>query len=121
MDHLKMLLLAILLNSVAAAETSTSLKAPLNNPNEQIIELSITDLGFQPSIVNADPDKSIVLTVTRKTKNFCTKSISILAQKIHHKLPLNKPIQIKLGKVEPGEIKLDCVPEIKETGLIYVK
>ena len=96
-------------------------KSAVAKPNEQIIELSITDLGYQPSIVNADPDKLIVLKVTRKTKALCVKSLKVSGQHIHRKLPLNKPVLIRLGKVEPGEIKLGCLPELKESGLIYVK
>ncbi len=121
MVQLNLLLLLVLTSFEVFSKTPSPPKAAEVNPNEQIIELSITELGYQPSIVNADPDKLVTLKVTRKTNALCAKSLVILTQKIHRKLPLNQPVLIKLGQIEPGEIKLGCNPEIKESGLIYVK
>ena len=122
MYHLKKTIFFLIFSISAFSKTTlVPRKSTIVKPNEQIIELSITDLGYQPSIVNADPDKVVVLKVTRKTKALCAKSLKVLGQNIHRKLPLNKPVLIHLGKVEPGEIKLGCLPELKESGLIYVK
>ena len=89
--------------------------------DQQIIELSVNERGFFPNIIQADPGKPVVLKITRVTKDTCATSISLPAQKIKRKLPLNKTVTILVGPLERGEVKFGCVSSLNEGGIIYVK
>lgn len=100
---------------------STLSTQALEKSNNQIIELAVTEKGFQPSVIHANPDQDIVLKITRKTKDTCATSIEIPAKKIKRKLPLNKTVSIKIGKLDHGEIKFGCAMNRMQNGFIYVK
>jgi plastocyanin domain-containing protein len=73
-----------------------------------VVELKVTEKGFEPSSVDVKPGVPVVLKVTRKTDSTCATQIKIKSKNIKENLPLNKPVTIALGKLEKGEIRFAC-------------
>lgn len=48
---------------------------------KQVIELSVTEKGFEPSTVNVKPQVPVTLKITRKTDSTCATKIQIPAKK----------------------------------------
>ncbi len=86
----------------------------------QIVELQVTEKGFEPSSVDVKPGVPVVLKVTRKTDSTCATKIKIQSKNLKKDLPLNKPVTIVLGKLEKGEIRFGCGMDMV-TGNIIVK
>jgi len=75
---------------------------------DQVVELQVTEKGFEPSSVDVTPGVPVVLKVTRKTDSTCATQIKIQSKNIKKDLPLNKPVTIALGKLDKGEIRFAC-------------
>lgn len=89
--------------------------------NSQVVELSVTEKGFEPSTVDVGPGKSVTLNITRKTDSTCAVQVQIPSKKIKKALPLNQVVSIELGKLEKGEIRFGCGMNMMEGGKILVK
>ncbi len=87
----------------------------------QIVNLHITEKGFEPNSVDAKPNVPVVLNVTRKTDSTCATQIQIPSKKIKKELPLNKTVSINVGKLEKGEIRFGCGMNMMEGGKIFVR
>lgn len=74
----------------------------------QIIQLRVTEKGFEPNQIDVKPGTKVTLNVIRETDSTCATAIQISAQKIKKELPLNKAVQIDLGKLEKGKIRFAC-------------
>lgn len=75
---------------------------------DQIIELQVTEKGFEPGTIDVKPGSSVTLKITRKTDATCATSVQISSKKIKKDLPLNRTVDIALGKLEKGEIRFAC-------------
>ena len=89
-------------------------------PKARVIELTVTEKGFEPSTVDVEPGTPVVLKVTRKTDSTCATQIKIDSKKITKDLPLNKTVSIDIGKLEKGEIRFGCGMDMI-TGKIFVR
>jgi plastocyanin domain-containing protein len=85
---------------------TTGFAAP--NSKAQVIELQVTEKGFEPSTIDIKPGTFVVLKVTRKTDTTCATAIQIPARKVKKDLPLNQTVRIDLGKLVKGEIRFAC-------------
>lgn len=86
-----------------------------------VVNLEVTENGFQPNKIDITPDTPVTLKITRKTDNTCSTSIQIPSKKIKKELPLNKTVEIDLGKLSKGEIRFGCGMNMMDSGKIYVK
>lgn len=89
-------------------------------PKTQVVELTVTENGFEPSTVDVKPGTPVTLKVTRKTDATCATQIKIDSKKITKELPLNKTVSINVGKLEKGEIRFGCGMDMI-TGKIFVR
>lgn len=110
---IKILALSFCLMSLDANATEKDLT--------QVVELTVTENGFQPNTVDVGPGKKVTLKVTRKTDSTCATQIQIPSKKIKKELPLNQLVTIELGPLEKGEIRFGCGMNMMEGGKIYVK
>lgn len=89
-------------------------------PKTQVVDLQVTENGFEPSSVDVKPGTPVILKVTRKTDSTCATQIKIDAKKIKKDLPLNKTVSIDVGTLEKGEIRFGCGMDMV-TGKINVR
>lgn len=90
------------------------------NINSQIIEISVTEKGFEPSSIKVASGKSVTLKIIRKTDQTCSTLIQIPTLKIKKDLPLNQTITISLGHLEKGEIRFGCGMTMMNGGKIFI-
>ena len=99
---------------------ASSMANAADKTDAQIVDLSVTEKGFEPNTVNVGPGKSVVLKITRKTDSTCATQVQIPSKKIKKDLPLNKVVSIDLGKLEKGEIRFGCGMNMMQGGMIHV-
>lgn len=86
----------------------------------QIVELQVTEKGFEPGNISVKPGTPVTLKVTRKTDETCAKKIKISSKNIKMDLPLNKTVSIQLGALDKGDITFACGMDMM-TGHIVVQ
>ena len=87
----------------------------------EIVTLSVTDNGFEPSKISVKPGVPIVLKVTRKTDATCATQIQIPSQKVKKDLPLNQEVTIDIGSLKKGDLKYGCGMGMMLQGVIKVE
>ncbi len=85
------------------------------------VELSVTEKGFEPKAVDVKPGSNVVLKIIRKTDTTCAKQIQIPSKKVKMDLPLNRSVEVALGKLKNGEIRFGCGMDMMESGRIVVR
>lgn len=105
---------------IAAVLMTFNLKSVFSAEKDQVIELKVTEKGFEPSTVDVKPNVPVTLKITRQTDTTCATQIKIQSKNIKKDLPLNKPVTIQIGKLEKGEIRFGCGMDMI-TGLIHVR
>ena len=74
----------------------------------EVVEVLVTEKGFEPASVDAKAGSQVTLRMTRKTDVTCAKQVQLKSLNIKRDLPLNAPVEIDLGKLKKGEIKFAC-------------
>ena len=74
----------------------------------QIVEVKVTEQGFEPSNLEIPANVPVTLKIIRTTDNTCATDIKIKDKKIDKKLPLNETVLIDLGKVKKGKLGFAC-------------
>lgn len=92
----------------------------ISTDKSRVVELQVTEKGFEPNGMDVSPGTSVTLKVTRKTDATCATQIKIPARKLKKDLPLNQTISIELGKLDKGEIRFACGMDMV-SGHILVK
>jgi plastocyanin domain-containing protein len=108
---------AVSKNTTLEAKAASTSEKPVS----QVVDLTVTEKGFQPSTVDVGPNKFVTLKITRKTDSTCATQIQIPSKKIKKDLPLNQVVTIELGQLEKGEIRFGCGMNMMEGGRILVK
>src|SRR5688572_4163483 len=96
----------------SAPETTTTAPAApaLDSKGRQVVELAVTEKGFEPSPVKVKAGQPLLLKVTRKTDKTCGTEIVIdeLGDKSKTDLPLGTTVEIDFTPTKAGEIKYGC-------------
>ncbi len=111
------LLIAVV--SSAASPVPASAAKPASKSAVQRFYVSVTAKGFEPATIPVKAGKPIVLIVTRKTDRTCATEVVMKSPAINVPLPLNKPVEIKLGAQKPGTLRFACAMDMI-TGEIVV-
>ena len=72
------------------------------------IQVTVTDMGFQPSAVTIKKGQAAVLVMTRKTDQTCATEAIFAETGRKYELPLNQPVRIDLTGVSPGTVHWAC-------------
>ena len=111
---MKFLIIVIMFGLTGFVSAKTT---PLN----KTVEIVVTEKGSQPNSIDVSPGVPILLKVTRKTDDTCSQQIQIPSKNLKFDLPLNKTVEISIGKLEKGEIRFGCGMNMMDSGKIYVK
>ncbi len=74
----------------------------------KVVELTVTDKGFEPASVKVAKGVPLKLVVTRKTDHTCAKQIVVKDYGINTELPLNKAVEVTLTPKAAGSIRYAC-------------
>jgi len=99
---------------------SATILAQAGESSKVIVDLAVTENGFEPNSIDVKPGSDVVLKVTRKTDSTCAKEISVPSKKIKKALPLNTAVNVGLGRLDKGEIKFACGMNMI-SGVVVVK
>jgi plastocyanin domain-containing protein len=84
-------------------------------------EMKVTPKGFEPASLKVSPGENVSLKITRVTEETCALSIQVPSLKLSKDLPLNKAVEVKLGKLQKGEVKFGCGMGMMIGGVIVVQ
>lgn len=82
--------------------------APVDMKGAKVIELSVTDKGFEPASVKVSKGVPLKLVVTRKTDRTCAKQIVVKDYGINVDLPLNKAVEVMITPKAAGNLGYAC-------------
>ncbi|NBD11524.1 copper transporter [Corallococcus sp. c25j21] len=99
----------------AIQETGTKVNGTL------IVELTVTQKGFEPSPVLLRQGEPVTLLVTRKTDQTCATELVLEDYGIHEKLPLGKLVEITFTPRQAGMLRYGCAMEQRTAGAFYVE
>lgn len=83
-------------------------------------KVEVTEKGFVPDSIETAVGEEVTLEITRKTEATCAKNVLIASKKIKKDLPMNKPVEIKLGKLALGKVRFSCGMEML-SGVVITK
>jgi plastocyanin domain-containing protein len=95
----------------AAAVTPTVATVAAASPSvtdAQVVQLTVTSKGFEPSSVTVKSGKPVKLVVTRKTERTCATEIVMKDFGVNQPLPLEKPVTIVVNPKGPGQYRFAC-------------
>ncbi|MHB8872649.1 MAG: cupredoxin domain-containing protein [Myxococcaceae bacterium] len=87
----------------------------------KVIELSVTEDGFEPASVKVAKGVPVKLVITRKTEATCAKQIVVKDYGINTELPLNKAVEVSLTPKAAGTIKYGCAMGMMISGVLVVE
>ncbi len=76
----------------------------------RVIQLAVTDDGFQPAQVLVKKGEPLRLVFTRKTDHTCAKEVRVAG--VIRKLPLNAPVEVELTPDRSGQIRYACAMDM---------
>ena len=88
---------------------------------DQTFSLVVTENGFEPSTLKVKNNSPVILKVTRKTDSTCARTLVIPSKNIKIDLPLNKEVDIKVGKLDKGEVKFGCAMDMMVNAVMLVE
>lgn len=98
---MKQILIALI--TIFGLQVSYAKEAP------KIIDLKVTENGFEPSEIKVKPGTHVILHVIRTTNKTCATSIQVKEKKIKASLEEeNKIVPVDLGIVKKGDIRFAC-------------
>jgi len=84
------------------------------------IQVTVTDMGFQPKDVTIAKGQPAVLVITRKTDQTCATEAVFAETGKKYELPLNTPVRIDLAGVSPGTLHYACAMNM-EKGTVTIE
>lgn len=96
--------------SIASAilAASTAQAAGLDSKNAQVVEITVTGKGFEPSVVTVKSGRPVKLVVTRKTERTCATEIVLKDFGVNQPLPYEKPVTVVVNPKRPGQYRFSC-------------
>jgi plastocyanin domain-containing protein len=88
---------------------------------EQVVQLRVTEKGFQPSPVTVKAGKPVKLVVTRVSDDTCATDLVIPEENVKVALPLNTPVEVTLTPKKAGQIVYGCAMNMMESGVLLVR
>lgn len=105
---------------IILATSSLTFFAEAETTPTRTVNLVVTEKGFEPNNVDVKAGSDVVLNIVRKTDSTCAKQVQVPSKELKADLPLNKPVILKLGKLEKGEIRFSCGMDMI-SGVLVVK
>ncbi len=91
----------------ASASLQNQAEAAKKAPKVQTAKVTVTEDGYKPASLTLKKGVPAKITFTRKVDSECASEVVFPDYKIRKKLPLNKPVDIKLTPRE-GTFKFTC-------------
>ena len=103
-----MRLVLILLTPFALAVAAGCNQEQKTSAGPLLVQLAVTDRGFEPPRAEVPRGHAFTLVITRKTDQTCAKEISIPALNERRPLPLNQAVRIDVPKGVADTLNYIC-------------
>lgn len=77
-------------------------------PDATRVAITVTEQGFEPTVVTVPFGKPVTLVVTRKTDRTCAKDLVVADHGIKRDLPLDQPVEITFTPSHRGDLRYAC-------------
>ena len=88
---------------------------------ERVVEIKVTDNGFEPSPITLKKGEPVTLRVTRTTENTCALDFVLDEHSINQKLPLNQTVAFHFTPDKTGELTYGCAMQKMVSGRFVVQ
>jgi plastocyanin domain-containing protein len=95
--------------------------AHAKTPATPVYNMTITEKGYEPNTLKVKADTPFVIKIKRTTNATCAREITIPSQKLKVDLPLNKEVEVKVGKLAKGDVKFGCAMDMMIGGVMNVE
>jgi plastocyanin domain-containing protein len=106
--------------SATAREAATPAAHEKREGGVRVVELSVTQKGYEPSPVNLKKGEPVKLVVTRTTDQTCATEVVMDGYDINTPLPLNQPVEIAFVPKESGKLVYGCAMGKMISGVFMV-
>jgi plastocyanin domain-containing protein len=96
-------------------------KAAPPKPEPRLLELKVTEKGFEPDSVKVKKGEPLKLRVTRVTDQTCATQIIVPDFEVNTELPLDKPVDIEFTPTKAGTLNYGCAMGMMIAGTIVVE
>ncbi|AGC47660.1 hypothetical protein MYSTI_06387 [Myxococcus stipitatus DSM 14675] len=103
----------------ASAEAAPTVPEKREN-GVRVVELSVTEKGYEPSPVSLKKGEPVKLVVTRKTDLTCATEVVMDGYDINTPLPLNEAVSITFTPKESGKLVYGCAMGKMISGVFMV-
>ena|SRR6185312_3807049 len=73
-----------------------------------VIDVAVTEKGFEPDRVEVAPGKPVTLRFTRKVAETCADAVDVQGDPVRHMLPVNAPIEVRVTPPASGKLAFAC-------------
>ena len=87
----------------------------------RVVNLSVTEKGYEPSPITLQKDEPVKLVVTRTTEHTCANDLVMKDYGINTPLPLNKPVEIAFTPTKTGTLTYGCAMGQMVSGTFMVE
>jgi plastocyanin domain-containing protein len=87
----------------------------------RVLELKVTEEGFEPSTVSVKRGEPLLLKVKRTTDKTCATEILIADTEINVPLPLNEVVEVAYTPSKSGQIHYGCAMGMMVSGVLVVE
>jgi len=89
-------------------------------PPSGVVEVKVTEKGFEPDRVEVPPGKPVTLRFTRTVGPTCADAVDVQGDPVRHMLPLNVAIDVKLTAPASGQLAFACPMNMYRGAVVVV-
>jgi plastocyanin len=106
-----------------AAEAAPAPAAPAPAGAVRILEMKVTEKGYEPSPLTLKKGEPVKLKITRVTDHTCATEIILKdgAVDIEKALPLNETVEVEFTPEKTGQLKYGCAMGMMIAGVFVVE
>lgn len=93
---------------------------PLAGAGPQLVEVAVTEKGFEPASIETVPRQAVVLRFTRKTAQTCADAVDVQGDPVRHMLPLDVPVEVKVTAPASGQLAFACPMKMVHGAVVVV-
>jgi plastocyanin domain-containing protein len=95
--------------------------APSKPGAPRVIEIKVTEKGYEPSPVTLQQGQPVKLVMTRTTEHTCATGIVLDEHNINTPLPLNQPVEVTFTPSKAGKLVYGCAMGKMISGVLMVE
>jgi plastocyanin domain-containing protein len=73
-----------------------------------VVDVAVTDRGFEPDRVEAAPGQPVTLRITRTVAETCADAVQVQGDPVRHLLPFGKAVEVRVTAPPSGELAFAC-------------